>query len=242
MTSEPIVSKHARDFYAKTLKILSTSEIPFLVGGTWALGEYANISRPTKDLDLFCKHSDYPRLVQFLEKHGFKTELTDDRWIVKAIKGKDFIDFIFNSPSGICPVDDTWIKNSPTTIMLGSEVRLVPVEEMIWSKIFSQERTHFDGADVNHMILKMGEEMDWRRLVLRMEAHWEILLSALINFRFVYPSNKECIPHWVMEELVKRLNEQLSLPSSHDKVCRGPLLARLQYLVDIKDWGFQVIT
>lgn len=68
------------------------------------------------------------------------------------------------------------------------------------------------------------------------------MLAQLINYRFVYPSQKEQVSKAVMLELVNRLNHQLTLPASRDKVCRGPLLARLQYEVDISEWGFQVIT
>ena len=43
----------AVDFYAESLKLLSESGIPYLLSGTYALGCYTGISRPTKDLDFF---------------------------------------------------------------------------------------------------------------------------------------------------------------------------------------------
>ncbi len=37
------------------------------------------------------------------------------------------------------------------------------------------------------MILKKHDEIDWRQLLSHMELYWEVLLMALLNFRFVYP-------------------------------------------------------
>ena len=34
-----------------------------------------------------------------------------------------------------------------------------------------------------------------------MEPHWEVLLTHLLNFRFVYPTERDLVPRWLMEEL-----------------------------------------
>jgi hypothetical protein len=49
-------------FYADSLRILSRSKIPFLVAGTFAVNCYTGINRATKDLDIFCKAGDFPRI------------------------------------------------------------------------------------------------------------------------------------------------------------------------------------
>ena len=50
-------------------------------------------------------------------------------------------------------------------------------------------------ADVAHMILKCHELIDWKQLRSHMELYWEVLLMALLNFRFVYPSERSSFPN-----------------------------------------------
>lgn len=73
-----------------------------------------------------------------------------------------------------------------------------------------------------------------------MEADWEVLLSALINFRFVFPSKRDIVPVWLMNELIGRLTRQLELPAPHDNICRGPVLSRTNYAFDVIEGGFIV--
>jgi hypothetical protein len=72
-----------------------------------------------------------------------------------------------------------------------------------------------------------------------MEPHWELLLAHLLTFRFVYPSDRDVVPEWLMRELLSRSERQLVLPTPKDRVCRGPLLSRTQYRIDVEEWGYK---
>jgi hypothetical protein len=63
------------------------------------------------------------------------------------------------------------------------------------------------------------------------------LLSHLVLFGFIYPSEYDRVPDWVMYELMRRLERSLSSPAPEDRVCRGTLLSREQYLVDVQHLG-----
>lgn len=232
----------AEDFYANALKLILKSGIPFMIGGTYAFRKYTGIQRTTKDLDIFCKAGDYLRVLKILQDNGYKTRIADSRWIAKAFLGKNYIDIIHGTPSGIWSVDDSWFVGAPTSKILGVKVKLIPIEEMIWCRIYIQSRDRYDGADINHLILKKGFELDWKRLLNRMESHWELLFSQLMNFRFVYPSERGIIPKWLMKEFISRVENQLESPIPQDRTCRGPLLSHDQYQVDIEKWGFHTIT
>lgn len=236
----PDRSKKIEQLYSDALRLLVRSKIPFMVGGALAYTYYTEVTRELKDLDLFCKAGDYLRLLKILSDAGYKTELTDERWLGKAYKGEYYVDLIFNSASNMCPVDDTWFRFSATGEILGVKVKILPTEEMLWSKAYVHNRLKYDGADISHLILKQGKHMDWKRILRRMEAHWEILLAHILNYRFIYPSERDNIPRWLLTELVQRLAEQLTNPPPQDKVCRGPLLARDQYDID-REWGFKII-
>jgi hypothetical protein len=71
-----------------------------------------------------------------------------------------------------------------------------------------------------------------------MDPHWEVLLVHLLNFRWVYPSERTKVPRWLMDELLDRLQQQLDLPDSQMKVCRGRMLSLTDYEIAVREWGF----
>jgi hypothetical protein len=106
---------------------------------------------------------------------------------------------------------------------------------MIWSKAFIMERERFDGADVLHLIRARQMDIDWPRLVRRFGEYWRVLLSHLVLFQFVYPNDRA--PHTVIDELLERARNEPKADESI-RVCRGPLLSRAQYLVDVDRWNY----
>jgi hypothetical protein len=88
------------------------------------------------------------------------------------------------------------------------------------------------------LILKQSEAVDWKRLLSYMEQYWEVLLVHILNFRFIYPTERERVPRWLYRELVRRMHEHEDLPIPQTKVCRGRIFSRTDYLVDITEWGF----
>ncbi len=234
-----IKNRKEEAFYRYSISILNRERIPFMVGGTYAFTAHTGIVRPTKDLDIFCKAGDYLKILNILENKGYKTEITDPRWIAKAFYNGFFIDIIFASRSDMANVDDAWFSRAPSAIIFEQPVKIIPAEELIWSKSYVQHREKYDGADVNHLILKKGRDIDWHYLLNRMEAHWEILFSHIINFRFVYPSERSIIPRWFMEEMLSRVKAQLDAPEPQGKITRGHLIAHKQYDIDTQEWGFK---
>lgn len=232
----------AENFYAEVLKLLSKKKFEFMLAGTYAFRQYTGIHRPTKDLDIFCRAGDYQKILQALQDEGYKTEITDARWIAKAKKNNHYIDIIFGSASGQCPVDDTWFATAKDMHLFGIKVKAIAPEEFLWSKTYVQDRARFEGPDVHHMILKQGKTLDWKRLLMHMDAHWEILLAHLLNFRFIYPSERGIIPKWLLEELLSRVQQQFSIPTPKDKICRGTMLSRTHYQIDILEWGYKDVT
>ena len=236
---EPIApSPEAERFYTEALRELTESGLPFLLAGTYAVCAYTGISRPTKDLDVFCAAGDFPRILAHFKNLGYAVEIEDERWIAKVRKGGAFFDIIFASANGTMPVGETWFRYARDTEILGNQVRVVSPTELIWSKAFIQLRHRYDGADIVHVILAQHDQIDWRRLLGYMELHWEVLLMHLLNFRWIYPTERDHVPRWLMEELLDRLHHQLDLPPPQMKICRGRMFSRIDYEIAVKDWGF----
>ena len=228
----------AEQFYADALRDLTLAGIPFLLAGTYAVAAYTGISRKTKDIDIFCKPEDYPRILALFRSLGYYTEVEDPHWIAKVWKGKHFFDVIFASSNRAVPITDGWFEDARSTEVLGTVAKMVGPTELVWSKVFVQNRDRYDGADVAHLILKLRDEIDWRRLLTYMEGYWEVLMSHLIHFRWIYPTERDAVPRWVMDELVQRLQSDFDLPPSTERVCRGRMLSKADYELDVSEWGF----
>ncbi len=109
--------------------------------------------------------------------------------------------------------------------------------------MYVQNRERFDGADVNHVILRYGKNINWKRVLFRMDPHWHLLLMQVLSFQFCYPSEyREIIPQWLFDELMRRATEQYDIPPPMEKVCRGPVIDQTQYAIDIKEWDYKVCT
>lgn len=234
-----VIDPKARQFYVRALGKLDENNVPYLVGGAYAFARYTGIERHTKDFDIFIRQSDFDRATEVLTKAGYKTELTFPHWIGKAYHGDDFIDLIFSAGNAVARVDDLWFKFAVPEKVLGLDVKLIPPEEMLWSKGLIMERERYDGADVAHVLHAVGSKLDWRRLIDRYGSYWRALYAHLILFGFIYPSDRDRVPKWVMEELGNRLANELKQAPPREKVCNGTIISRQQYLKDVTDWGYK---
>ena len=228
----------AEAFYSEVLQHMAKSGIPFLLSGTYALASYTGIDRPTKDVDVFAKAGDALKMLAFFKENGFDCEIVDERWLARITRGKLFVDIIYNMPTVTTHVTDEWFDGAQTAELFGAKVKLVPPTQFIWSKIFVQDHHRDDGADVAHMILKRHKQIDWTQLLSHMELYWEVLLIALLNFRFIYPSERDVVPKWLMDELLDRLKDQTDVKGPGKKVCRGRIFSPRDYSVDVDEWGF----
>jgi len=195
--------------------------------------------RYRRDLDVFVRDRDFHRTLLALQAAGYVTDVPIPHWLGKAHHGEYFVDVIYSSGNGIARVDQEWFDHGPAGSVFDMPVKLCPVEEMLWSKALIQERERFDGADVAHLLLAMGPSIDWQRLLRRFAGNWRVLLSHLILFGYIYPTERERVPSWVLHELMRRLTISVSAPSPRERVCRGTLLSRQQCLVDVEQWGYR---
>lgn len=222
----------------RALRVLDKAQVPYLVGGAYAFSQYTGIYRDTKDLDLFLDQPSAERALKVLAADGWRTERHDRDWIYKGYRGSYFVDLIFSSGNGVADVDAEWFRYAEAGRAFGRHVWLVPAEELIWSKAFVLERERFDGADVSHVLRARGHRLDWPRVMRRFDRYWEVLLSHLMLFRFTYPSERDVVPDWVMSELLQRTEQSMRSRPEAERLCRGNLLSRVNYAIDISEWGY----
>ena len=226
------------DFHRRSAAALLNANVPFLIGGAYVVEVYAGVSRRSKDFDLYVRPHHVDAAIDALAHAGYKTEKTFPHWLAKAGRGRDYIDLIFRAGNGLCEVDDSWFERAQDHDLLGLHVKLSAPEEMIWMKAYIMERERFDGADIAHILQSCAEKIDWPHLVHRFGPDWRVLLSHLVLFGYIYPSERGKIPAAVMDDLIVRLRNE-GPASGSDRLCRGTLLSRKQYLVDIRKRGFR---
>ncbi|MBW8876848.1 MAG: nucleotidyltransferase [Acidobacteria bacterium] len=238
--AQNVLAPETLDFYREAMAAFEEGGVPYLVGGAYAYARYTGIVRHTKDFDVFVRPRDFDRALDVFTRKGWKTERTFAHWLGKGFQGDDFVDVIFSSGNGVARVDDEWFEHAVDETVLDRPAKLVPAEEMIWSKSFIMERERFDGADVAHVLHSRATDLDWDRLLRRFEPHggWRVLFAHLVLFGYIYPGRAGLIPGRVLETLAGRLRSDTA-GEEDERICRGPILSRSQYLVDILQWGYE---
>jgi hypothetical protein len=242
LATEDQLSPETADFYRRTMRKLQEAGVPFLVGGAYAFARYTGIVRHTKDFDLFVHPRDFDRALEALAKAGYTVERNFPHWLGKAYQGETFVDLIFGSGNGVAEVDDLWFEQAVEEEVLGVPSKLCPAEEMIWSKSFIMERERFDGADVAHLLHSSAASLDWDRLVDRFGEHWRVLFVHLVLFGYIYPHEAARIPARILERFTERLRAEVgdaAAARNGDRLCRGTVLSRAQYLMDVEQWGYR---
>src|SRR6266487_4255341 len=140
--------------------------------------------------------------------------------------------------AGACVVDDSWFERAHDDELFGLHVKLCAPEEMVWMKAYIMERERFDGADIAHILQSCAEKLDWPHLVHRFGPDWRVMLSHLVLFGYIYPSEHGRIPAAIMDDLISRLRKDAPT-AGPERVCRGTLLSRKQYLLDVQERGFR---
>lgn len=228
-----------REKYKRALSALNESGIQYVVTGAYAVYEYTGIYRETKDLDVFVEPGQVIAAMRALRSAGFRTRLEQPHWLAKATLGSHFVDMIFGMGNGLALVDQDWYRHSQPAILAANPVRVAPAEELIWHRLFISERHRQDLADNLHLILCVGDRLDWSRIVVKAGPHWQLLLSQLQMFAYVYPEATGRVPDWVVDELLDRARADLPRKRTGEMVTRGPLVSKFSFAIDVNEWGMR---
>jgi len=224
--------------FREVLQIMNQSNVPCVVSGAFALQQHTGIWRNTKDLDLFLPPEDVPQALEALKEAGFETEVRDPVWLSKAHRDDYFVDLITGMSNAVIIVDKSWIERSSPAVILGVPARVLAPEELIASKLFVTRRERFDGADIAHVIHGTRGKLEWDRVLTLVGEHWEVLLWAMILFRYVYPAHQDYIPRSIWNDLIGRLRDELDNPNPKAHF-RGSLIDENMFAIDVHEWGME---
>lgn len=232
------IPEEEREVYRRALQALNDAAVPYVVAGAYAIYEHTGIYRQTKDLDLFVEPSTVVAAARTLKDAGFVMRLEDLHWLAKAFIGDRFVDLIYGMGNGVAFIDDLWVRHSRPGVLAAQPVRIAPAEELVWHRLFINERHRHDMSDVVHLILCGGDVLDWERLVNRVGSAWPLLLAQLQTFSYVYPGYRSNVPAWVMEQLIERARGDMGRDEEDADVTRGTLISRFSFAIDVREWGF----
>src|SRR4029078_11089314 len=99
-------------------------------------------------------------------------------------------------------------------------------------------RERFDGADIAHIIYASQGKLDWERILALVKEHWEILLFALVLYRYVYPAYSHYVPSWVWQRLLVRFSNELTDRNPGAQFPGDPV-GGTRFVIDAHEWGTQ---
>ena len=188
--------------YSAVLSHARASGVRFAMSGGFTGSFYTGVWRNTKDMDLCVLPSNREALIDATRRAGLH-DLHDEkpydrRWIYRATRDGVIVDTIWQLANFRDQVDDAWLECGPEVVLYGESVRLVPPEEMIWSKIHIVQRERCDWPDVINLIYATGAALDWSRLIRRMRGPDERLLgSVMLLFSWLAPGRARTFPEWI---------------------------------------------
>jgi len=232
------IPEEEREVYRRALQALNAASVPYVVAGAYAIYEHTGIYRQTKDLDVFVEPRSVIGAARALHEAGFVMRLEDLHWLAKGFVGDKFIDVIYGMGNGVAFIDAEWVKHSKQGVLAAQPVPIAPVEELIWHRLFINERHRHDMSDVVHLILTSGDALDWERLMARVGPHWPLLLAQLQTFSYVYPGYRSNVPAWVMEQLIEQARADIARDEEDADLTRGTLISRFSFAIDVREWGF----
>ncbi|HET6547541.1 MAG TPA: nucleotidyltransferase [Solirubrobacter sp.] len=150
----------------KSAAALRGADVPFLLGGS--LASWARGGPETRhDLDLVIKPEDVERALAALQEAGLEPEDPPEEWLVKAWDGETLVDLIF-CPKGM-PVDDALIERGEVMSVLGMEMRVMALEDVLVTKLMALSEHSLRYESLLPIARALRERVDWEDVRVRTE-------------------------------------------------------------------------
>jgi hypothetical protein len=192
-----------RAAYLSILREASESGIPLAVGGSMAVSSYSGILRPVKDLDLYVTPEEKDHLIAPLKQQGFKDYFDrvpyDREWIYRAVLDDPIVDVIWQMANRRAAVDHLWLSRGPVVQFETVSIRLLPVEEMVWNRLYVLQRDRCDWPDVFNLLDIAWDRIDWLYLKNRLQEDLPLLCALLNVYTWLRPEMISHVPAWALE-------------------------------------------
>lgn len=190
--------------YASFITEIDKRKIPYAVGGGLAVSAYSARLRNTKDMDIFILERDSQEVLEMTRQLGFEeyTAVPYDRtWSYRSCREGYIIDFLWKMLNERTAVDVTWMTPGWELQVRGVPVKLLAVEELIWTKLYILRMDRADWPDILSLLFARGAEMDWKRLLANLGED-RLVLGGIVNlFRWLCPGRACRFPDFIWAPL-----------------------------------------
>jgi hypothetical protein len=190
--------------YGEVLDRAIEREIPFAIGGGFAVSTYTRRPRDTKDLDIYVLPENREAMIAVLGELGledlFDSKPYDRWWIYRGTRDGFIVDVIWAMANHRQEVDDLWMSG-PEVEMAGRRVRVLPAEAMLWDKLYIMQRERCDWPDILNLLYATGRHLDWEYLIHRIGDDHPLLAGVLSVLRWIAPGCAEGLPRWIWERV-----------------------------------------
>jgi hypothetical protein len=202
--------------YRRVAEEARNAGVRFAFGGAFATAVYTGELRNTKDFDFYVLPEDRDAMKDAISRAGLSDyfdQLPYDRsWIYRASQGDVLVDAIWAMANQRAQVDPLWLSRGPLVEIQGEQMRAIPIEELIWSKLYVLQRDRTDWGDVLNLLAAQADSIDWNHLLARLAADAPLLTGTLALFAWLDPSRAAAVP----AEVWQRLGLVPPRPDAHD--------------------------
>jgi hypothetical protein len=219
------------NIYAQVLERAYEKKIPFALGGGFAFSHYAQRWRNTKDIDLYVLPDDRDRMIAVVQETGlvdyYDVLPYDRKWIFRSHNREGVIvDIMWQMANYRAQVDHNWLSRGEVVQVHGMQLRLLPVEELLWAKLYILQRERCDWGDLLNILFTRGPSMDWNHLIDAVGEDYRVLAALVEVFTWACPERAREFPR----DVWRRLNVKPPREGKGD-VDHGHIR-----LLDSRDW------
>jgi len=222
------IPRAQREIYEQVVSESHARGLQFALGGAFAAAAYLGRWQDTGGMDLFAVPEDRGEFVEVLTVCGLRDDFDhapyDRRWIYRGRSDGVVVDLTWAIANGRATVDREWLGAGPQIEFCGPTVRIVPPEELIWSKLYVLQRDRCEWPDVLNLINAAGPRLDWQHLLKRMGEDAPLLYGALSIFRWLCPERARQLPQWLWAGMARSLRNEETGPGHAELLDARPWL------------------
>jgi hypothetical protein len=191
--------------YQEVIQQARSLGIQFAFGGAFATAVYTGELRNTKDFDFYILPAERDAMVRAITRAGLEDHFDrlryDRSWIYRASLDDVIVDVIWAMANHRAEVDQHWLDRGQTVLMRGVTLRAIPIEELIWSKLYVLQRERCDWTDVLNLIDAQVDSIDWVWLLDRLDEDAPLLGGALSVYCWLAADRAHLIPSPIRQRL-----------------------------------------
>jgi len=191
--------------YQQVIAEARRREIRFALGGGFAVSVYTGQWRNSKDLDVYIVPEDREAMIEVTAELGLRDHHDkapyDRTWIYRSSSDGIIVDVMWSMANHRAPVDEAWLMRGAAVNVNGEHLHILPLEEMIWDKLYVLQRDRCDWPDALNLLYAAGPLLDWIRLLDRVGDDAPLLAAALTVFGWLAPGRAQAFPPWIWDQL-----------------------------------------